>query len=90
MTYYSSAGVLLLHLSRKWSWNPLALETQYHFHTLIQDHILSLLSNRFVEASIYEEEETEGDEQLQVTLDFHQQLKDHLKAIDIYSKAKHI
>ena len=67
----------------------LALETQYHFYTLIQDRILSLLSSRSVEANVYEEE-AEGDEQLQVTLDLRQQLKDYLKAIDIYSKAKHI
>ena len=68
----------------------LALETQYHFYTLIQDRILSLLSSRSEEASVCEEEEAEGDEQLQVTLDLRQQLKDYLKAIDIYSKAKRI
>ena len=68
----------------------LALERQYHFYTLIQDRILSLLSSRSVEASVYEEEEVEGDEQLQVTLDLRQQLEDYLKAINIYSKAKHI
>ena len=43
----------------------LALETQYHFYTLIQDCILSLLSSHSVEASVYEEEEAEGDEWMQ-------------------------
>ena len=66
------------------------LEKQRHFFSLIQDRILYVLQGRPSEEDAYDEEEREGEAQLQIIQTLQLQLHNHLKAIDISSKAKRV
>ena len=66
------------------------LEKQRHFFSLIQDRILYVLQGRPSEEDTYDEEEREGEAQLLIIQTLQLQLHNHLKAIDISSKAKRV
>ena len=64
------------------------LENQDHFYSLIQERIL--LTLHLTDDNMYEEEEKEGDAQVLIIQDLRQRLHNHLKSIDISSKAKRV
>ena len=66
------------------------LENQHHFYSLVQDRILIVLQGQSAETTVYDEEESEGDEQLLHIQNLRQQLQDYVKAVDVMNKAKRI
>ena len=57
------------------------LVNQHHFYSLVQDRILIVLQDQSAETTVYDEEESEGDEQLLHIQNLHQQLQDYVKAV---------